>query len=37
MIADRVTLAEQLMAPDSGFFCHIDENEYEKLFLFFKH
>ena len=36
MIADRVTLAEQLMGPDSGFFCHIDENEYEKLFLFFK-
>ena len=36
MMADRVTLAEQLMAPDSGFFCHIDENEYEKLFLFFK-
>ena len=36
MMADRVTLAEHLMAPDSGFFCHIDENEYEKLFLFFK-
>lgn len=36
MIADRVTLADRLMLPDSCFFCHIDENEYEKLFLFFK-
>ena len=36
MMADRITLAEQLMSPDSCFFCHIDENEYEKLFLFFK-
>ena len=35
MMADRVTLAEQLMAPDSGFFCHIDENEYENLFQIF--
>ena len=35
MMADRITLAEQLMAPNSGFFCHIDENEYEKLFLLF--
>ena len=36
MMADRITLAEQLMMPDSGIFCHIDENEYEKLFLLFK-
>ena len=35
MMADRITFAEQLMAPNSGFFCHIDENEYEKLFLLF--
>ena len=36
MMADRLTLSKGLMAPDSCFFCHIDENEYEKLFLFFK-
>ena len=36
MMADRVILAERLMSPASCFFCHIDENEYEKLFLFFK-
>ncbi len=35
MMADRLTLAEQFMAPESCFFCHIDESEYEKLFLFF--
>ena len=35
MMADRITLAEQLMAPNSGFFCHIDENEYENLFQVF--
>ena len=36
MMADRVISAVQLMSPNSCFFCHIDENEYEKLFLFFK-
>ena len=36
MMADRVTLAEQLMAPDSCILCHIDENEYENLFQIFK-
>ena len=36
MMADRLTLAEQLMEEDSCILCHIDENEYEKLFLFFK-
>ena len=36
MMADRLTLAEQLMAQDSCILCHIDENEYEKLFLIFK-
>ena len=36
MMAERLTLAEQLMAQDSCIFCHIDENEYEKLFLFFQ-
>ena len=36
MIADRVTIADQLMSPNSCIFCHIDENEYEKLFLFFR-
>ena len=36
MMADRITSSEQLMSLDSCFFCHIDENEYEKLFLFFK-
>ena len=35
MIADRLTLAEQLMGPNSCFFCHIDENEYENLFQLF--
>ena len=32
MMTDRLFLAEQLMAPDSCIFCHIDENEYENLF-----
>lgn len=36
MMADRITLAEQLMASDSCILCHIDENEYEKLFLLFQ-
>ena len=36
MMADRLILAEQLMAPNSCFFCHIDENEYENLFQIFK-
>ena len=36
MMADRISLAEQLMASDSCIFSHIDENEYEKLFLFFQ-
>ena len=35
MMADRLILAEQLMAPNSCFFCHIDENEYENLFQVF--
>ena len=35
MMADRLILSEQLMAPDSCFFCHIDENEYENLFQLF--
>ena len=35
MMVDRLTLAEQLMAPNSCFFCHIDENEYENLFQIF--
>lgn len=35
MMENRMSLAEQFMAPDSCFFCHIDENEYEKLFLLF--
>ena len=35
MMADRLFLAEQLMAPNSCFFCHIDENEYENLFQIF--
>ena len=32
MMADRLFLAEQLMATDSCILCHIDENEYENLF-----
>ena len=36
MMADRLTLSEHLMSQDSCFFSHIDESEYEKLFLFFK-
>ena len=32
MMADRLTLAEHLMAKDSCILCHIDENEYENLF-----
>ncbi len=36
MMADRLTLSEHFMAQDSCFFSHIDESEYEKLFLFFK-
>ncbi len=32
MMADRLILAEQFMAPDSCILCHIDENEYENLF-----
>ena len=35
MMADRLYLAEQLMAPESCIFCHIDENEYENLFQLF--
>lgn len=35
MMADRLTLAEQLMAADSCILCHIDENEYENLFQIF--
>ena len=35
MMADRLILAEWLMAPNSCFFCHIDENEYENLFQIF--
>ena len=34
-MADRVILPEQFMAPNSCFFCHIDENEYENLFQLF--
>ena len=36
MMADRLTLSEHFMTQDSCFFSHIDESEYEKLFLFFK-
>ena len=32
MMENRLSLAEQLMAPDSCILCHIDENEYENLF-----
>lgn len=35
MMADRLMLSVQFMTPESCFFCHIDESEYEKLFLFF--
>ena len=35
MMANRLSLAEQLMAPDSCILCHIDENEYENLFQVF--
>ena len=35
MMADRLLLAEQLMAPDSCILSHIDENEYENLFQIF--
>lgn len=35
MITDRLTCAQELMAPDSCIFCHIDENEYENLFQVF--
>ncbi|MDE0087808.1 MAG: DNA methyltransferase, partial [Candidatus Poribacteria bacterium] len=34
-MADRLITSEQFMASESCFFCHIDESEYEKLFLFF--
>ena len=36
MMTDRLTFAEQFMAPDSCILCHIDENEYENLFRIFK-
>ena len=36
MMANRLFLAQQLMAPNSCIFCHIDENEYENLFQIFK-
>ena len=35
MMADRISVAEQLMASDSCILCHIDENEYENLFHLF--
>ena len=35
MMENRLSLAEQLMAPDSCILCHIDEHEYENLFLVF--
>ncbi|RKU16319.1 hypothetical protein C6503_12900 [Candidatus Poribacteria bacterium] len=35
MMENRLSLAEQLMAPDSCILCHIDENEYENLFYLF--
>ena len=35
MMENRLSLAEQLMAPDSCILCHIDENEYENLFKMF--
>ena len=36
MMENRLSLAEQLMAPDSCILCHIDEHEYENLFQVFK-
>ena len=36
MMADRLITSEQFMASDSCILCHIDENEYEKLFLLFQ-
>ena len=35
MMENRLSLADQLMAPDSCILCHIDENEYENLFKVF--
>ena len=35
MMADRLLLADQLMAPNSCILSHIDENEYENLFQIF--
>ena len=35
MMENRLSLAEQLMAPDSCILCHIDKNEYENLFQVF--
>ena len=35
MMENRLTLTDQLMAPDSCILCHIDENEYENLFKVF--
>lgn len=35
MMENRLSLAEQLMAPDSCILCHIDEHEYENLFQVF--
>ena len=35
MMTDRLSLAEQLMSPNSCILTHIDENEYENLFQIF--
>ncbi len=35
MMENRLSIAEQLMAPDSCILCHIDEHEYENLFKVF--
>ena len=35
MMIDRLILAEPLMTQNSCLFCHIDENEYEKLYQIF--
>ena len=35
MMENRLSLAEQLLAPDSCILCHIDEHEYENLFQVF--
>ena len=35
MMGNRLSLAEQLMGPDSCILCHIDEHEYENLFKVF--